>query len=592
MSGAPDTSPSHDEVSAVEVADTQESPSPDGVPAAPPLVGWTPDTPTARTEPASDEGHRDPVHPAQILSPQPEQDQPAFRPFGAGVGGGAGNTTSARFLSYGSAEIMHLEDIGVEEVPSGIQKAGHDDKERPTPPPPQPVRRVVEAKEQEDGPPWKIILFTTNLLVGLAGSQTLPESHVYSEIVGLSTMFCLSFIMIGVGYEFEIDKSQMKEYQKDFAVAMSAAMVPWLLGAVYFMVAVPDPLPWDQALAIAIFSAPTSAGILFSMLEAAGLKPTWLFRKARVLAIFDDLGTILLLIPIKIMVVGPQWELSIVLLLMGLLLLSGWVRLHKVQLPHSWQWTLVYAFCVTAFSETLHIVTKDHLPMEAVHLEVLLPAFVMGVVIRTSHSIVPEKDPDGAQPKEPHPSEEHGHSETEERVQTVLSALFMVFVGLSMPKLFGTSFGSSSGSSASEDDSGGMGAALLVVHVAAMTLLMIAGKMFLLLFYSDEAPFRSRLALSVGMCPRGEVGAGVIVVALESLPKEQNVQDAITISVLCLALNLVLSGWFIMMVKRLARGPKELPPPRHLRVNRPASPERMDPEPSRMPREMLQPSCP
>ena len=42
------------------------------------------------------------------------------------------------------------------------------------------------------------------------------------------------------------------------------------------------------------------AGILFSMLEAAGMKETWLFQKARVLAIFDDLDTILLMVPLKV----------------------------------------------------------------------------------------------------------------------------------------------------------------------------------------------------------------------------------------------------------------------------------------------------
>lgn len=51
------------------------------------------------------------------------------------------------------------------------------------------------------------------------------------------------------------------------------------------------------------------------MLEAAGLKDTWLFRKARILAIFDDLDTILLMVPLKILVIGPRWELSIDLFL-------------------------------------------------------------------------------------------------------------------------------------------------------------------------------------------------------------------------------------------------------------------------------------
>ena len=33
--------------------------------------------------------------------------------------------------------------------------------------------------------------------------------------------------------------------------------------------------------------------------------------KARILAIFDDLDTILLMVPLKVIVVGMRWELSI-----------------------------------------------------------------------------------------------------------------------------------------------------------------------------------------------------------------------------------------------------------------------------------------
>ena len=48
------------------------------------------------------------------------------------------------------------------------------------------------------------------------------------------------------------------------------------------------------------------------MLEAAGMKDTWLFRKARVLAIFDDLDTVLLMIPLKVVLVGFKWEVRVV----------------------------------------------------------------------------------------------------------------------------------------------------------------------------------------------------------------------------------------------------------------------------------------
>merc|ERR1719456_306772 len=93
--------------------------------------------------------------------------------------------------------------------------------------------------------------------------------------------------MIYVGYEFNLDKSQLRKYLTDYLVAMTAAGFPWIFVAVYFIIVLS--LDWKLALLAGRFAAPTSAGILFSMLEAAGLKETWLFKKARILAIFDDL---------------------------------------------------------------------------------------------------------------------------------------------------------------------------------------------------------------------------------------------------------------------------------------------------------------
>ena len=77
---------------------------------------------------------------------------------------------------------------------------------------------------------------------------------------------------------------------------------------------------------------------------------------------------------------------------------------------------------------------------------------------------------------------------------------------------------------------------------------MILGKMFPIFVYRDEVNFNTRLALSLGMCPRGEVGAGVIVISLTFGIGG----DAITIAVICLALNLMASSLFIMSVKLLA----------------------------------------
>lgn len=58
-----------------------------------------------------------------------------------------------------------------------------------------------------------------------------------------------------------------------------------------------------------VWQAPTSAGILFTMLAAAGLRREWIYKKTQVLAIFDDLDTILLMIPLQIFMIGFKWQL-------------------------------------------------------------------------------------------------------------------------------------------------------------------------------------------------------------------------------------------------------------------------------------------
>ena len=49
------------------------------------------------------------------------------------------------------------------------------------------------------------------------------------------------------------------------------------------------------------------------------------------------------------------------------------------------------------------------------------------------------------------------------------------------------------------------------MHVLALTVLSNLGKMFPAFCYRREAHWRERLALAIGMWPRGEVGAGVLV---------------------------------------------------------------------------------
>ncbi|MDW7980863.1 MAG: hypothetical protein RMH97_09880 [Verrucomicrobiales bacterium] len=156
-----------------------------------------------------------------------------------------------------------------------------------------------------------------------------------------------------------------------------------------------------------------------------------------------------------------------------------------------------------------------------VHLEVLLPAFVLGCML--------ERRP--AHGRHGHDGHEAHESPAERRAATIVSACFMVLVGLSMPPV-----------PRAEIDWGTVAA-----HVVVVTALSNLGKMFPALCYRREASFRERLAVAISLFPRGEVGAGVLVVSLSyglSGP-------ALTVAVLSLALNLLLTGLFIAVVKHL-----------------------------------------
>ena len=89
-------------------------------------------------------------------------------------------------------------------------------------------------------------MFCTNLFAGLILGQVCAETmpaDVYStwkHVVKIVTMFHLSYIMINVGFEFEIDKTRLRSYGKDYLVAMTAASFPWIFCALYFMYGLGD----------------------------------------------------------------------------------------------------------------------------------------------------------------------------------------------------------------------------------------------------------------------------------------------------------------------------------------------------------------
>ena len=380
----------------------------------------------------------------------------------------------------------------------------------------------------------KVLSFSMLLMVGLLLSQVLPtvmgESYAtLSEVVYILLGTCLAFIMINVGREFELDKSNVGSYIKDYCVAMLAAAAPWILIAIYYVFfLLPSDLwssgdAWKETLLLSRFAAPTSAGILFSMLAAIGLQRSWIYRKIQVLAIFDDLDTILLMIPLQIAMIGLHWQMGVILFGVIVLLWFGWKKRASYSMRQDWWAILIYAVIVFGVIHAIYLVTKKLFGADdALHIEVLLPAFVLGMVIKR----------------------EHKESKSDENITTAISLLFMLLVGMSMPQISASAHAVGDSIMASQPmPSWGV----IALHVVAVSILSNIGKLVPMLFYRNHS-IKERLALSIGMFTRGEVGAGVIFIALGYSIGGA----ALLISVLTLVLNLVLTGVFVLIVKRLA----------------------------------------
>ena len=382
----------------------------------------------------------------------------------------------------------------------------------------------------------KVLSFSAMLMLGLLLSQLMPglmtETHYEHTRHGIEILLgvCLAFIMINVGREFEVDKRNIKSYAKDYLVAMLAAAIPWLLIAMYYIfVLMPSEwwsqgAVWKESLLLSRFAAPTSAGILFTMLAAIGLQKSWIYKKIQVLAIFDDLDTILLMIPLQIAMIGMQWQMGVILVVVVLLLWIGWKKMSAYDLRCDWRRLLGYSVLVYGATYVVYVLTDHFFGEEgSVHIEVLLPAFVLGMVIR------------------------HGYKSTkaDDRAASVISLLFMLLVGMSMPLIHLKEAPAQTSSVIASLPMLSWGS--IALHVVMISLLSNVGKLTPMLFYRDHS-LKERLALSVGMFTRGEVGAGVIFIALG-----YHIGGPILlISVLTLVLNLILTGGFVMIVKRLA----------------------------------------
>ena len=385
----------------------------------------------------------------------------------------------------------------------------------------------------------KVISFSLMLMLGLVLSQVLPMlmGEAYDELkhmVEVMLGICLAFIMINVGREFEIDKSNVRVYVKDYLVAMLAAALPWIFIAVYYIfMLMPQEWwgmgeTWKETLLLTRFAAPTSAGILFSMLAAMQLQKSWIYQKAQTLAIFDDLDTIILMVPLQVAMIGElNWQMMAMLVAIFGMFFVGWKYMSRFEMPQNWYAVFTYAVLVYGSTYLIYTVTKHFFGAQgAIHIEVLLPAFIFGMIIKNQHV--------------------EGKSEV--TVSTLVSVIFMLLVGMSMPLI------DLGGAAPEATESESLIATIpmmsgwqIALHVLAVTFLSNLGKLAPMLFYRDRS-LTERLALSVGMFARGEVGAGVIFIALG-----YNIGGPVLlISVLALVLNLVLTIGFVYWVKHLA----------------------------------------
>jgi hypothetical protein len=227
------------------------------------------------------------------------------------------------------------------------------------------------------------------------------------------------------------------------------------------------------------------------------------------------------------MLIGFEPRLLVLVTAVFILLAAAYFCIHWLRIPTSNAWVALYAMLVWGLSYAFDYVTD-------LHLEVLVPAFALGCIIKSDHL---------------HGSAEYGAADKrtsghdpiwETLLDWSIKGGFMLLAGMALPPI----------------QLGAMGVGSVFAHVLLITLVSNVGKCLPLFAYTSEAALRERLALSVGMFPRGEVGIGVLLVSLE-LFRQQNmldvpgIQESMTIGVLSLALNLALTGLFISVVIRL-----------------------------------------
>jgi len=382
-------------------------------------------------------------------------------------------------------------------------------------------------------------------------AKNIDERDEIGFYLRLPAGIALSYIIVHVGLDFEIVRWRLPTYALDYFVATTAAVIPlfMIFGYLKYVVGshslppmwfVEQPLGVSQGLLLSVFSAPTSAGMLISMMEAADLKATWLFKKASMLAILDDIDSLVFIAFMRILAIGSGYDLrhfGPVIVTVGLLTIA-WFNMHKFVIPHSWPWVLMYAFIIGTALWLLEGLTREYPNCTYIFvIAVLIPSFTLGCItydpkMETSQSY---KHIEIELTEEFIERQEYIDSHAP-CMETFMGCAFMFFVGLSMPGLTALH---------------GMTVTAVIFHVTAINLLMLLGKLVICLFYASETNKTDRYALGLAMCPRGEIGASVIIITIQTLSGRINAAY-LGIVVLSVIMNLVLSCGLIVYVKKLA----------------------------------------
>jgi len=242
----------------------------------------------------------------------------------------------------------------------------------------------------------------------------------------------------------------------------------------------------------------------------------------------------------------------LVIVIFGFLWVT-WKYVRCLNLPVGWPWVMIYSAIIVAVSEGISHGSKAIDEAAPIKVEVLLLGFVLGCLLARSPTSRPGTSDASDTLKQ------KSYASQEERVSTIVCTCFMALAGLSMPLFVGFSGGGAQQVAAPRFTYEGIPAEILAhkeqfpgwgtiaIHVMVITLLSNIGKMFPALCYRQEASRKERLALGIGMFPRGEVGAGMLVLSLSY----GIAGPALTVAVLSLALNLLCSGLFVVVIKKL-----------------------------------------